>query len=485
MTDISSVLKYTLYDDDKPSDYLVTPAVAYFCFDSYDFEFEKPILEEDIFSDVKKEQKALRKKKTSELTGTVYKLSPEQKRALKYLKKKYGRSLVKEIKEYRKRTLAPYQVAKTYMEKSKALYPKEVLGMTKEEYLKYKKSAENKIANMRSNRYEELTREYMGYHDKRQKLDKISDYFGNHDIDEPTINRIFKKYGFYSTRFTDAELRDYQRKLKNIDGIKKELIKKIAQYGDATDEDRKKLKDAIDKADDTRKELSQKEDNTQKNLRELRFISKKIDEMDVPDNVRDALQNIIDNAEDEGIRITSKSFEQEYDNFLLRQKIRNDITSGKDTKYTDDYMRALQDSKDSTDEKRAYTLNKLAKERESKTLNDKEKKIYELKPGMKPDTDRISDYTLKIKEDDFFEPRFYNKSEEFKEAERKIDAEIKRFERALESKMEEKDYQLLKKYRLISNLVTIKNAKPADIYKNKNTETDTAEKEESKPEENK
>lgn len=485
MNDLASIFSYTLHNDDKPSDYLVTPAVAYFCFDSVDFEFEKPVLEEDIFSDVKKEQKALKKKRTSEITGTVYRLSPEQKRALKYLKKKYGRSLVKEIKDYRKKTLAPYQVAKTYMEKSKALYPKEVLGMTKEEYLKYKKSAENKIANMRSNRYEDLTREYMGYNDKREKLDKISDFFGNHKFDEPTVNKIFRKYGFYSSRFTDAEMRKYQNKLKNIDNIKKELIRKIAQEGVKSSEI-KELRDAIKnankEAEKMKSELAQKEDDTQKNLKELKFISRKIDDMDVPDDVKDALQNIIDNAEDEGIKMTSKSFEQEYENFLMRQKIIDDIINNKDTKYTDDYMRSLQDARKNLEDKKAYTAGKMAKERESKTLNEKEKKIYELKPGMKPDTDRISDYTLKIKEDDFFEPKFYNKSEEFKEAERKIDAEIKRFERALESKMEEKDYQLLKKYRLISNLVMIKNAKPADIYEKKEAEKEEPEKVESEKE---
>lgn len=475
MTDFASIVKYTLYNDDKPSDYLVTPAVAYFCFDSVDFDFEKPVLEEDIFSDVKKEQKALKKKKTSELTGTVYRLSPEQKRALKYLKKKYGKSLIKEIKEYRKNTLAPYQVAKTYMEKSKALYPKEVLGMTKEEYLKYKKSAENKIANMRSNRYEDLTREYVGYNKKKEDLDKISDYFGNHDISEPAINRVFKKYGFFSTRYTEAEMREYRRKLENIENIKKELIRKLAKSEEITPADKVKMKNAIEASKESKKELSQKEDDTQKNLKELKFISKKIDDMEVPDNVKDALQNIIDNAEEEGLRMTSKSFEQEYDNFLMREKIRDDIRKSKDTKYTDDYLRNLEDLKSGLDEKKSYTAGKMAKERESKTLNDKEKKIYELKPGMKPDSDRLSDYTLKIKEDDFFEPKFYNKSEEFKEAERKIDAEIKRFERSLESKMEEKDFQLLKKYRLISNLVMIKNAKPADIYEKKEQNKESAE----------
>lgn len=480
MTDFASIVKYTLYKDEIPSDYLVTPAVAYFCFDSVDFDFEKPVLEEDIFSDVKKEQKALRKKKTSEITGTVYKLSPEQKRALKYLKKKYGKSLVKEIKEYRKKTLAPYQVAKTYMEKSKALYPKEILGMTKEEYLKYKKSAENKIANMRSNRYEELTREYMGHDEKSRRLDDISNYFRDKDIDDQTVNRLFKKYGFYSTRFTDAEMRGYKRELENIENKKRELVKAVAN-----NEDVQKIKEAIsaaeEKAKDYKTSLSKKEDDTIKSLRELRLISNKIGNADISDELKSTLRDIIDDAEDENKRITSKSFEQEYENYLMRLKIRDDIKKHRDTKYTDDYRRMFQDTKEALEDKKAYTAEKMAKERESKTLNDKEKKIYELKPGMRPDTDRISDYVLKIKEDDFFEPKFYNKSEEFREAERKIDAEIKRFERSLESKMEEKDFQLLKKYRLISNLVMIKNAKPADLYEKK--EAEKVEKEESEDKE--
>ena len=474
MTDIASILRYNLYNDDTPGDYLATPAVAYFCFDSYDFEFEKPVLEEDIFSDVKKEQKALKKQRTSELTGTTYKLSKEQKQALKYLKKKYGRALVKEIKEYRKNTLAPYQVAKTYMEKSKALYPKEILGMTKDEYFKYKKSAEEKIANMRSNRYEDLTKEYMGYAKKRKDLDDAEDFFKVHDIKDSALNKVFKKYGFYSTRFTDAEMRDYQRKLKNIEGLKKELIRKIAN-----NEDVKKVKEAIDAAEkeasSVKSSLSKKEDETIKSLKELRLINNKIGNADISDELKATLHDIIDDAEEENKKITSRSFEQEYENFLIRERIREDIRNRKDTKYVDDYRRFMEDAKDSLEDKKSYTAGKLAKERESKTLNDKEKKIYELKPGMKPDSDRLSDYTLKIKEDDFFEPRFYNKSEEFKDAERKIDAEIKRFERAMESKMEEKDYQLLKKYRLISNLVTIKNAKPADLYEKKMAEKESPE----------
>lgn len=472
MTDFASIVKYTLYNDDTPSDYLVTPAVAYFCFDSVDFDFEKPILEEDIFSDVKKEQKALRKKKTSELTGTTYKLTKEQKRALKYLKKKYGRSLVKEIKEYRKKTLAPYQVAKTYMEKSKALYPKEVLGMTKEEYLKYKKSAEDKIANMRSNRYEELTRDYENYSKKRENLDNISSYFRDKDFSQPALNRLFKKYGFYSTRFTEAEMRDYKKKLEHIESLKRDLIKQ-AEDSDEAKKIRQAIDDAIKETNSYKTTLQKKEDETLKSLKELRLINNKIGNSDISPELKNTLHDIIDDAEEENKRITSKSFEQEYENYLTREKIKADIKAHKDTKYVDDYRHFFEDEKSDLDEKKSYTIGKLAKERDSKVLNDKERKIYELKPGMRQDSDRLSDYTLKIKEDDFFEPKFYNKSEEFREAERKIDAEIKRFERALESKMEEKDYQLLKKYRLISNLVTIKNAKLSDLYEKKATEAES------------
>lgn len=475
MTDVASILRYNLYKDDTPSDYLVTPAVAYFCFDSYDFEFEKPVLSEDIFSDVKKEQKALKRQATSELTGTTYKLSAEQKAALKYLKKKYGKSLVKEIKEYRKKTLAPYQVAKTYMEKSKALYPKEILGMTKEEYLKYKKSAEDKIANMRSNRYEELTKEYMGYSDKRKKLDDISDYFKDRDISSTAINKVFKKYGLYSTRFSDADMREFQRKLNNLDSIKKELLAKIIGNDEISSEEQEKLEKAVNELRDVKTNLSKKEDETIKGLKELRLVNNKIGNAEIPDEVKKTLKDIIDDAEDENRKITTKSFEQEYENFLMRERIKKDITSRKDNKYVDDYRRFMEDAKSDLDEKKSYTIDKMAKERESKTLNEKEKKIYELKPGMRPDSDRLSDYTLKIKEEDFFEPKFYNKSEEFKEAERKVDAEIKRFERAMEAKMEEKDFKLLKKYRLISNLVTIKNAKAADVYEKKMAEKEVPE----------
>lgn len=469
MNDILSILTYKL-NEDTVGDYLVSPVVAYFCFDSVDFQFEKysDVLEEDIYSDIRKEKKALRKGKVSEITGTDYKLTNEQKRALKLLKKKYGRSLIKEINQYRKNTLAPYQVAKTYMEKSKALYPKEIYGMTKEDYLRYKKSAEEKIKNLRSNRYYELSKEISSYADKEDRLNSLDSFLSSNEISEPALNKVFKKYGLYSYRYTDTEMRSIKKKIDNVDKIRKEILSKIASNSEISKEDAEKLKKAIESVKSTRKELSEKETDTERNLKELRGISKKIKDSDgLNDKIKDSLQDIIDDMEDVDVKITSASFDKEFENFLIREKIRNDIKNRKDNKYTDDYKKSIQEVKDQLNEKKRYTLSKMAKERDSKTFNEFEKKIYELKPGRSEDSDRISDYILKIKEEDFFEPKFYSKSEEFREAERKIDAEIKRFERGLESKMEKEDYQLLKKYRLISNLITIKNAKLSDVYGDK------------------
>lgn len=495
------------------SDFLVSPAVACFCFDSIDFEFEKDeTINEDIYSDVKDELKALRRGKTSEVSGTIYKLSKEQKRALKYLKKKYGRALVKEIKEYRKNTIAPYQVVKTYNDKSRSLFAKELFGMTKEEYLKYKKSAEAKILNMRSNKYNDLTKDLLYLNNREKNLNDLNSFVATSDISEPTINKVFKKYKIYSSKYSEQDMRAFQRAIENVEEIKKEVLDKLSK-STLNKDDIAKLKRAVSEVKTAKSSIHDDDDNddtpSTSSLSALRSLAKKISSANISDKskidvvsgklsldlkgaltertpiknsatsgasrealhargispskdlvkkeVNDAIWGL-DNDSNSSSKITSKSFETEYENFLTREKIRDDVRNKRENKYTDDYNRNVIGFTTSFDSKRKDLVSKMAAERAKKTLTDNEKKIYELKVGKPSDSDNLSDYNLKIKETDFFEPKYYTKSEKFKEAERKVDAEIKRFERGMEAKMEPKDFQLLKKYRLISNLVTIKNA---------------------------
>jgi hypothetical protein len=495
------------------SDFLVSPAVACFCFDSIDFEFEKDeTINEDIYSDVKNELKALRRGKTSEVSGTMYKLSKEQKRALKYLKKKYGRALVKEIKEYRKNTIAPYQVVKAYNDKSRSLFAKELFGMTKEEYLKYKKSAEAKILNMRSNKYNDLTKDLLYLNNREKNLNDLNSFVATSDISEPALNKVFKKYKIYSSKYSEQDMRAFQRAIENVEEIKKEVLDKLSK-STLNKDDIAKLKRAVSEVKTAKSSIHDDDDNddtpSTSSLSALSSLAKKISSANISDKskidvvsgklfldlkgaltertpiknsatsgasrealhargispskdlvkkeVNDAIWGL-DNDSNSSSKITSKSFETEYENFLTREKIRDDVRNKRENKYTDDYNRNVIGFTTSFDSKRKDLVSKMAAERAKKTLTDNEKKIYELKVGKPSDSDNLSDYNLKIKETDFFEPKYYTKSEKFKEAERKVDAEIKRFERGMEAKMEPKDFQLLKKYRLISNLVTIKNA---------------------------
>lgn len=495
------------------SDFLVSPAVACFCFDSIDFEFEKDeTINEDIYSDVKNELKALRRGKTSEVSGTMYKLSKEQKRALKYLKKKYGRALVKEIKEYRKNTIAPYQVVKAYNDKSRSLFAKELFGMTKEEYLKYKKSAEAKILEMRSNKYNDLTKDLLYLNGREKNLNDLNSFVATSDISEPALNKVFKKYKIYSSKYSEQDMRAFQRAIENVEEIKKEVLDKLSK-STLNKDDIAKLKRAVSEVKTAKSSIHDDDDDddtpSTSSLSALSSLAKKISSANISDKskidvvsgklfldlkgaltertpiknsatsgasrealhargispskdlvkkeVNDAIWGL-DNDSNSSSKITSKSFETEYENFLTREKIRDDVRNKRENKYTDDYNRNVIGFTTSFDSKRKDLVSKMAAERAKKTLTDNEKKIYELKVGKPSDSDNLSDYNLKIKETDFFEPKYYTKSEKFKEAERKVDAEIKRFERGMEAKMEPKDFQLLKKYRLISNLVTIKNA---------------------------
>lgn len=350
-------------------------------------------------------------------------------------------------------------MAKAYIDRSKALYVKDVFGMTKEEYLKAKKSAEEKIMNMRSNKYQELSKEMDDISKKEEKLNGLESFMKVNDISEPAINKVFKKYGLYSTRYTDEELDKFKKIVDNAKSVSLELIQKIQKDGEISKEDKQKLVDAIKEINKkknslTSKSSSQKEKiskeisnkiNSMNDIDGLEEISIKISNSDLSKDKKDEYSDFInDNMKINGEKISRKKFEDEYENYLMRKKIISDIKNRADNKYTDDYERTVNEIKRNMADKKDDIYQKLAKERSSKHFNEIEKKIYELKPGIRSDSDDIRDYVLKIKESDFFEPKYYQKSERLKNAERDVDAAIKRFERSMESKMEPKDFQLLK-----------------------------------------
>lgn len=459
----------------------ITPIVSYLCFETpLELIYSKEELIEEDKEDretrktakkkVKKEVKSAKRGKTSEFTGTVYKLTDQQKRALKYIKKKYGKELTKEIKTFRNRFLAPYQVIKTNLQQSKSLYAKDVIGMTKEEYGINKRRAENKIANMRSDRYKDLNKEYYGLSGKYSSIDDLSSIASQNKLNATALRGVFDKYNVRGSSFSDSDFAVIKNRTDNLDNYLTSLLKKLSSSEEITDKDVSefsskvnafsKIKSDID--DLKAKKSVDSIDDFRKLSKALNLVGDGIDSLDLNDEEKEDVKKKFDRAVSiHDKKITSPSFADEFEMFLIRDRIAKDISDEKSSKYFDEYKHQIDKVKGRLTDRKLDIVKKMGVERESKVLNDMEKKIYELKPGRPKDSDILDDYTLKIKEDDFFDAQFYSKTPEMKEAEKKIDAEIKRFERGLKSKMEEKDFKLLKKYRLINNLITVKNMKPA------------------------
>lgn len=459
----------------------ITPIVSYLCFETpLDLYYSKDELISENREDrkiekteskkAKKEIKTAKKGKTSELTGTVYKLTDQQKRALKYIKKKYGKELTKDIKMFRNRFLAPYQVIKDNLQKSKSLYAKDVIGMSKEEYLINKRRVEAKIANMRSDKYTDLNKEYFGLSDKYSKLDNLSSIASNNNLNATALRGVFEKYNVKSSNFSDSDFIAIKNRTDNLDNYLTTLLNKLSSSSNnLTDKDVNEFKRKVDSfseiktsiSDLTKQKPTDEVDSFRKLRRALNSIEDGIENLDIDNETKEDVRKKLNKAitiHDK--KITSSSFADEFELFLLRDKIAKDISKEKNSKYYDEYKNQINKVKGRISDRKLDIVKKMGAERESKTLTDSDKRIYELKPGRPKNSDILDDYTLKIKEDDFFDSKFYSKTPEMREAEKKIDAEIKRFERGLKAKMEEKDFKLLKKYRLINNLITVKNMKP-------------------------
>jgi len=422
--------------------------------------------------DVAAEKKAMRKKQVSKITNTDYRLSAEQKRFLKILKKKYGKELLKEISEYRTEILAPYQVIKNNLEGSKAIHGKEVAGMTREEYKRAKKSAERKIHDLGQGKYKKLIKDYGKLTDRENMIDDMDLGSIKSDLSKPALTKMFKTYGLYSYRFEDADFKNYQSKINNtrafIDKLNKGLTTKTnkenAEALKKMFDEVKAEKSAIISSGKTVKQRVSKEvkdtldqlKDTQNVVQSIEIKIKDSNELSAEDK-EDILKDFDNEITQNKVKITSTSFADEYEMYLMREKIKEDIKNNVSNKYTEEYNSQVNDLKNFISKRKNDTIRRMANT--TTIFTEKENKIYKLKAGRRKDSDKLEDYELKIKPEDFFESKYYVKSDEIKDAEKKLGRTIKQFERNLASRLSEGDYKLLKKYRLINNLLVIKKNK--------------------------
>lgn len=374
----------------------------------------------------------------------VYKLSGEQKKALAYIYKKYGSQMVKEIIKFRNDVMLPYQIVKKNVSKNKSLTNKEVFGMTKEDYYKYRESGRKKIEKMGtyfSDAKDLRTKNYAAS-DSLNKAREILNNFKTGkiiDLTATNIEKILDDCGLGRNElggWSEVELEKTFTKIKNL---------------------QEKLKNAnLSNGNDVRV-------FGRANSKNVQHVSRESIENQIKYLQEFGVSNGLDK---DGGRHTKK-FSVAFSMYALRKEKMREIKSNT----SNDYYRALykkvlenavQEAERNYQEKHSnYTSLKGSIE-----LNQIEEKIWKLKKGGVKFSGDINDWYLAIKPEHFFETKYYKKSDKVIAAEKEIDAALKRFERSLKRTISDEDLAMCRKYRLFNNFYTVKELKsPEKMFK--------------------
>ena len=93
---------------------------------------------------------------------------------------------------------------------------KMLLVCQKKEYLINKRKVEAKIANMRSDKYTDLNKEYFGLSDKYSKLDNLSSIASNNNLNATALRGVFEKYNVKSSNFSDSDFIAIKNRTDNL-----------------------------------------------------------------------------------------------------------------------------------------------------------------------------------------------------------------------------------------------------------------------------
>lgn len=365
---------------------------------------------------------------------TAYKLTKEQKKFLTYIYKKYGNKVVKEIQKFRTNIAAPYQVIKRSVAKNRTLTDKEVHGMTKEEYERYRESGAKKIQKM-GNQFEDFKVVNKSASNIKAEKDKLQELYNNVKNGKGTINpsqveKILEKIGYGSESFKKWPPEELRATANKIAELERDL--KQPQIGG-------------------RIKLSSKKKNG------TLFASEK----DIKNDI--SYLKEFGYSAYAGKRISSDTkkgeFKEAFNNYVLRNLKKSEIESQFQGAYRSLYVSTLKDELDKIEKKYKNSIDDVSTFAKGYKLNDYESKIWGLKPtGVKHSGD-LSDWYLKIKPEDFKGVKNFKKSNSVIKAEKEFDKELKAFERKMKNIISEDDWNLLLKHRLVNNFLTVKELK--------------------------
>lgn len=369
---------------------------------------------------------------------TVYTLTKEQRKIMIYLYNKYGATVVKEINNFRKNVMPPYQIIKRNLSRNRTLTNKEIFGMTKEDYYRYRESGRKKIEKRgtyvkdskdlnlkQSEAREALKKAEKAYEDfKSGKIIDLSATNIEKILDEAGIGRKnLNGWSDSELEKTATEIKRLMDRLNNANLRDGENVKVGGSGKTARYESREQIMFRIDK------------------LREQGISAVK------------GIKNS-DTGEHHG------SFKNALALYQLRReeinKMKSNVLKSDFKRY---YEKVLKDAVEAAKKIYEEKFDNYISIKGTVELNQYENKIWGLKSTGVMYSGDINDWYLKIKPEDFIETKYYKKTDKIIEAEKEIDKLLKRFESKLKKIMSEEDVALCKKYRLFNNFLTVKEFK--------------------------
>ena len=399
--------------------------------------------------------------------GTLYSLTPEQIDVMEDILDKYGYKLYREIKAFRREVLAPYEVLKRKIKKNSRVNVKEVYGLTKEEFLAAYESGRRKIENRgykyasdstdiraRLDKYDEQLKEIK---ELKKKFEETGEYNGE------LLEKLFNKIGLGAKEFggkiEGEKIKAYS--LSKIQKAFKDYEKAIKEYDEWTSQEN------IDKIN--------------REIEDIGFSTKysradKLEKMAAKKNkyektLEARLKNIAKSLTTEGDKelYKDKGYLASLFKYLTRKSIMDKFKNkAKEDHALDYYYYFYLELIDSWSEKiksyksdRVQELKDLDKNLE---FTEDESKIFKPKSRDVKYSSDINDYKQMIKIEDFPDDSYIpvRKSPELIKAMERIEREIKKFENKLKSILSDEDLARLKKYRLINNLIKIRELKDPD-----------------------
>jgi len=371
--------------------------------------------------------------------GTVYKFTPEQISVMADIYNKYGKQLVAQILDFRKNVLAPYQVIKRIIKSSSRVSSKDITGLSKEEYKASLESGRKKIEGRGGSyfeRVEELRNKLDQINEQRKNLEKLKDEFEGEvpRIDYNIVSKVFKHFniGEAPEGYTKEELK------KNYDEIMKnyKIMLTTAEQEDISPEEFKKMRD----------------------------IRKRQRELWAGKNVDLTKQN-------KNLFFRKGSFNVALGKYFFGREVIRQLTQPRQVfnVFKKTYISIIDGMMQKLTEQKQTILDELIGMKKGSKFSDKEGKVWGKLPHIKSFSGKPEDYYQKVREEDFLhQPIQIPRSPALIDAERKIENEIKKFEHHLKSIISEEDFGKLRRYRLIGNLITIKELRsPESLFKSK------------------